>query len=158
MPIVTIALDHVSRIDIGNIPVCSPMLGSTSIYPEKSVTGSVSPISSPLVTPNEQFPLNSPLENDKPDTRKLRTSTISVSPSSATQKADLTLLDVPRSPDSTSVQSFPSPAVVAQSFSADWSKLSKDESRNLLVCVLFVLKHLDKGEISASTKLYLFSL
>lgn len=147
MPVITIALDHISRIDTGNIPVGSPMLGSTSIYLEKNITSpmTLSPIASPLVAPVEHLPLNSPLENDKPDSRKLRGSVISVSPTSSVHKTDLTILDVPKSPDNTSIQSFPTSAIVAQSLSADWSKLNKDESRNLLVCVLFVLKHLDNG-------------
>ena len=140
MPIITIALDHVSRIDTGNVPVGSPMLGSTSIYPGSMA---LSPIVLPPSSPNEHLPLNSPMENDKPDARKLRTSTVSVSPSSSVYKADLSILDGSKSPDNTSVQSFPFP--VMQPFNPDWSKLSKDESRNFLVCVLFVLKHLDNG-------------
>ena len=148
MPIITIALDHVTRIDTGNVAVGSPMLGSTSIYPEKNIMSltTSSPIGSPQILPIEPLPLNSPMESDKADTRKFRTSMISVSPSSPVHKADLSL-DTPKSPDSTSVQAFPTPVDLVQSFSADWSKLHKDESRNLLICVLFVLKHLDKGQI-----------
>ena len=144
MPLITIALDHVSRIDTGNLPVTSPMLGSTSIYPEKNIPGPIalSPVVLPPPSPNEHLPLNSPMENDKPDSRKLRTSTVSVSPTASLHK-DLTTFDGSKSPDNASVQSFPTPVV--QPFSADWSKLSKDESRNFLVCVLFVLKHLDNG-------------
>ena len=139
----TIALDHVSRIDTGNLPVGSPMLGSSSIYPEKNITGpmALSPIVLPPSSPNEH--LNSPMENDKSDTRKLRTSTISVSPTSSIHKTDSTIFDASKSPDNVSVQSFPTP--IMQPFNADWSKLSKNESRNFLVCVLFVLKHLDNG-------------
>lgn len=142
MPLITIALDHVSRIDTGNVPVGSPMLGSTSIYPEKNIASpmTLSPIVLPPSSPNEY--LNSPIENDKPDSRKLRTSTISLSPTASLHK-DLTILDGSKSPDNTSVQSFPTP--VMQPFNVDWSKLSKDESRNFLICILFVLKHLDNG-------------
>ena len=144
MPLITIALDHVSRIDTGNMPVGSPMLGSTSIYPEKNIAGplALSPIVLPPSSPNEHLPLNSPMENDKPDSRKLRTSTISVSPTASLHK-DHFILDGSKSPDNTSIQSFPTP--IMQPFNADWSKLSKEESRNFLVCVLFVLKHLDNG-------------
>ena len=144
MPIITIALDHVSRIDTGSIPIGSPMLGSTSIYPEKNTTGSMSlsPIVLPPSSPNEHLP--TPME----DSRKFRNSIISVSPTSSLHKHDSTILDGPKYPDNASVQSFPSPAVVMQSLNADWSKLSKDESRNFLICVLFVLKHLDNGQIS----------
>jgi len=143
MPIITIALDHVTRIDTGSIPLVSPMLGSTSIYPEKNITGALalSPIASPLLSPNEQFSV----ENEKQDNRKFRTSLTSFSQTSSPHKPDLTLVDGLKFPDNSSVQSFPSPAAVMQSFSADWSKLNKDESRNLLICVLFVLKHLDNG-------------
>ena len=145
MPVITIALDHVSRIDTGNVPVGSPMLGSTSIYPEKNIGGpmALSPNVLPPSSPNDHLPLNSPMEIDKADNRKLRTSTISVSPTSSVH-----MFDGSKSPDIASVQSFstsPTSAAVMQSFSADWSKLNKDESRNLLICVLFVLKHLDNG-------------
>ena len=142
MPLITIALDHITRIDTGSIPLVSPMLGSTSIYPEKNITGALtlSPIVSPLPSSNEYLPL----ENDKQDARKLRTSAISLSPTTSLHK-DLSPLDGSKSPDNSSVQSFPAPVSVLQSFSADWSKLNKDESRNLLICVLFVLKHLDNG-------------
>ena len=121
------------------------MLGSTSIYPEKNTASLMtsSPITSPQVPPIEPLPLNLSMESDKPDTRKFRTSTVSVSASSPVHRADISL-DTLKSPDNTSVQAFSTPVVVP-SFSADWSKLNKDESRNLLICVLFVLKHLDKG-------------
>lgn len=144
MPILTIALDHVSRIDTGHVPVGSPMFGSTSIFPERHITDPLvlSPIAPPMASPSEHLPLNLPLENEKP---KLRNSTISVSPASSVKKADFTLFDGSKSADNTSIQSFPTSAVVAQSFSADWSKLNKDESRNLLICVLFVLRYLDNG-------------
>lgn len=147
MPVITIALDHVTRIDTGTSPVVSPMLGSTSIYPERNIASSLvmSPVASPLSSTNEHLPLNLIFENDKPDNRKLRFSTVSLSPTSSVHKVDFSLLDGPKSPDNSSVQSFPTPIVATQSFSADWSKLNKDESRNLLICVLFVLKHLDNG-------------
>jgi len=138
--LLAIALENVSRVDAGSLPVVSPMLGSASIYPERS--NSTSTIASPVVTPtatNEQI-LNPLSEKDKHESVKTRSSILSVSPSVTLHKPELPP-DGPRSPDSLST------SVISQKFNADWSKLYREESRNLLICVLFVLKHLDKGEI-----------
>jgi len=139
--LLAIALENVSRVDAGSLPVVSPMLGSASIYPERS--NSTSTIASPVVTPtttNEQI-LNPLSEKDKHESVKTRSSILSVSPSVSLHKPVELPPDGPRSPDSLST------SVISQKFNADWSKLYREESRNLLICVLFVLKHLDKGKI-----------
>jgi len=140
LPLLAIALENVSRIDAGSLPVVSPMLGSASIYPERS--NSTSTVASPVVVPtaaNEQL-FNSLSEKDKHESVKTRSSILSVFPSASLHKLAELPPDGPRSPDSLNT------SVITQIFNADWSKLYREESRNLLICVLFVLKHLDKGK------------
>lgn len=139
MPLLAIALENVSRIDAGSLPVVSPMLGSASIYPERS--NSISTVVSTAVAPVSPTEHNSAPEKEKHDSAKARASLLSVSPSVLLQKPLEIPNDGSKSPDSLST------SAITQLFNADWSKLHREESRNLLICVLFVLKHLDNGKV-----------